>query len=98
MDYKGFKVSVNMIKAGKLSIKVTSIYLSGHDAGLRIEVRRFFSKLRPSPTFEIELLRGDGKLILKTTYDKTVLKSPTKNDIEAVLDKYIQYAKEKKWI
>lgn len=98
MDYKGYKVSVKVLKAGKLSIKVTSILLSGLDAGLRIEIRRFSSKINPSPTYEIELLRGDDKLLLKSSYEKTVFKSPTKQDIDDTVNKYIQHAKDNNWI
>lgn len=89
-----FNTNKRNIKAGKLSVKVTSIYLTEHKAGLRVETRRFSARLKPSSTVEIELLRGDGKLLLKTSYLKTTLESPTKNVIDSIVEEYIQYAKD----
>ncbi|MEI2358806.1 hypothetical protein [Mesobacillus zeae] len=45
-------------------------------------------------TVEIELLRGDNVILLKTLYDKVILQSPTQKEVDAVINRYIEYAEE----
>jgi transaldolase len=75
----------------KYNIKVTTYYLGKHKSGLRMEVKRFTH----TRTVEIELLMGDDVLTLKTVYQRKVLQSPTKKEVDQVLKDFIQYAKDK---
>ncbi|QCJ45586.1 hypothetical protein FAY30_27025 (plasmid) [Bacillus sp. S3] len=61
-------------------------------ASTRIEIRRL--KSSRGSTVEIELLHGDGVLVLKHSYIKTVLQNPTKVEIDNLIEEYIHYAEE----
>jgi hypothetical protein len=81
-------------KVGKGSnyIAITTIYLWSTKAGLRIEVKRFTW----TRTVEIDLLIGGGNSsTLKTIYNRRAISSPSKKQIDRVVDELIQYAKDK---
>ncbi|WP_142922606.1 hypothetical protein [Neobacillus notoginsengisoli] len=91
-----FLTNDKRVNKGPYEIRITTYYLSEHkNHGIRIEVRRL--SLR-GVTVEIELLQGDNVIILKKTFQTTVLVNPTKVEIDKVIEEYNQYARKNKLI
>ncbi|MDE3841070.1 hypothetical protein C0966_17555 (plasmid) [Bacillus methanolicus] len=90
MKEKFWKFNKN-IRFGRYNIRVTTYYLWKHKSGLRIEVRRFTR----TQTVEIQLLIGDDKLTLKRVYQTRALKNATIREVDAIVEEFIQYAKDK---
>jgi hypothetical protein len=89
-----FEKENKKLQFGKHQIKITTYYLWHNKAGLRIEVKKFTY----TQTVEIKLLVGDDILVLKKVYEYVALKQPTKKEIDAVIEKFIQRAKDLKLI
>lgn len=98
---RGFSLKVDLnienkkVNKGSYEIQVTTYYLTKHKASFRIEVRRL--KMR-NTTVEIELLHGDDVLILKKSYKIEILQSPTKKEIDAVVESLKKYASDNNFI
>lgn len=87
------------VKFGKYELKIITYYLTGHEWGLRIDVRKFsMARFKKNTTVEVELLHGDDVLLLKQSHIMKVLESPTKKELDAVIDEFIKYSEEKGWV
>lgn len=93
-----FETTEKRVRKGPYEIRITTHYLSKSKlkAGTRIEVR-VLSSVR-GRTVEIELLRGDDKILLKHSYRKTVLQNSPKKVIDKIVEEYIKFAEENKLI
>lgn len=87
-------------KLGDYELTTTVLLLSKskHPSGVRIEFRKLSFPRRRTFTVEVELLRGDGKILLKHSYRKVTLQNPTKIQLDAVTEEFKQYAREQKLI